>query len=110
MLHVLLRRCRRETQALEQAHRTKIFAFEHGGEAAYPVVPDKLGDHRLNGLAREAATPVSAGQLVGDCRARIGMHRCLNVTDELESRDTAYPVEPIVLPLPPHPPTHPLPS
>jgi hypothetical protein len=43
MLHVLLSRGWRETQALEQAHRAKIVAFEYRGELVYLMALDQLG-------------------------------------------------------------------
>src|SRR5437773_1007789 len=80
--------------ALEQAHRAKIPAVQHGGQAAYLIALDKLCDHRFDCPAREAATPVSAGQLVGNSRPPVGMQRCLNVADELGAREPDDPVEP----------------
>ncbi len=49
MLHVPLSRGWREPQALEQAHRAKIVAFEHSGEIVYLIVLDQLGEHGLDG-------------------------------------------------------------
>ena len=52
VLHALLERGRRETQALEHAHRAKILALEYRGELVYLIALDQLGDHGLDGLAR----------------------------------------------------------
>src|SRR6266513_1587550 len=97
MLPVPLSRGWRETQALEQAHRAKIRAFEHGGEIVYLIALDQLGDHGLDSLPREPATPVSAGQFVGDGRAALGVHGCLNIADQLGTRKADDPVEPLFL-------------
>src|SRR5882762_2731830 len=86
MLRVPLSRGWREPQALEQAHRAKIPAFEYRGELAYLIALDQLGDHGLDGLAREPATPVSAGQLVGDGCAAGAIDGCLNIADQLGAR------------------------
>src|SRR6266446_1921415 len=51
MLRVPLSRGWREPQALEQAHRAKILAFEYRGELAQLIALDKLG-------ARQADHPV----------------------------------------------------
>src|SRR2546430_1390679 len=95
MCHMLLERGQRETQALKQAHRAKVVALKHGEEAADFVVLDKLRDHGFNSAAPKAATPVSAGQLIGDSRVTFGADCCLNITDELESWNPDDPVEPL---------------
>src|SRR5467141_4329023 len=100
MLRVPLSRGWREPQALEQAHRAKILAFEYRGELAYLIALNQLGDHGLDGLAREPATPVSAGQLVGDGCAAVGIHRRLNIADQLGSWKADDPVEPLFLTIP----------
>src|SRR3981081_1049023 len=97
MLPVPLSRGWREAQALEQAHRAKIVAFEPSGEAAYLVALAKLGDHGLDSSARKPATPVSAGQLVGDGCAAVGIHRRLDIADQLGSWKAGDPVEPLLL-------------
>src|SRR6267143_2739348 len=97
MLPVPLSRGWREPQALEQAHRAKILAFEYSGEIVYLIVLDQLGDHGLDSSARKPATPASAGQLVGDGCAAVGIHRRLNIADKLGSRKADNPVEPLLL-------------
>src|SRR5882762_5449606 len=97
MLRVPLSRGWREPQALEQAHRAKIPAFEYRGELAYLIALNKLGDHGRDSLAREPATPVSAGQLVGDGCAAGGIDGRLNIADQLGARQADHPVEPLLL-------------
>src|SRR6266571_8709713 len=97
LLRVLLWRSEGETQALEQAHRAEISALEHSRQAAHSIVLGKLGNHGLDGLAREAATPVGAGQLVGDSCMAVGAHRCLNITDKLGSWNADGPIKPLFL-------------
>src|SRR5450759_631127 len=94
MCHMLLGRGQRETQALEQAHRAEIVALEDGKEAADFVVLDKLRDHRFDSAVPKAATPVCAGQLVGDGRVSRA-DCCLNITDKLGSWNPDDPVEPL---------------
>src|SRR6266581_2566624 len=97
LLRVLLWRSGGETQALKQAHRAEVSALEHSRQAAHLVVLDKLGNHSLDSLVREAATPVSAGQLVGDSCMAVGAHRCLNITDKLGNWNADDPIEPLFL-------------
>lgn len=100
MRYMLLGRGEREAQALKQSNRAHILALEHGEEAADSVVFDKLREHRLDRLARKAATPVGAGQHVGDGRATVRADCRLHISDELGRRKAYDPVEPLFLPIP----------
>ena len=60
MLRVLRRISMGEAEALEQSKRTLIRTLQDSRNAAHVIVIDELGDHRLDRLTRESATPISA--------------------------------------------------
>src|SRR5437762_9561010 len=60
MFRVLRRRSTGEAEALEQPKRTLIWTLQDSRNAAHVIVIDELGDHRLDRLTRESATPISA--------------------------------------------------
>jgi len=57
MPRVLVWRGEGETQAFKQSLGAVISVLEHGEQVAHLVVHKKLGNHHLDSLAREAATP-----------------------------------------------------
>src|SRR5215831_13429410 len=60
------------------------------------IVVSKLGHHRLDRATRKAPSPVRARQFIRDCSLTVRLNGRLHVADQLRSRKTDNPVQPLL--------------